>query len=527
MNSNDLVEEAERLYDLGFHVFPIPYGKKIPYGPWKFLQVTRLHQQSFPELFERSNVAVMTGRLSENLFVVDCDTFEDYNRVSRELSKREIQTWERNSSRGGQFWFLCSDGEVANEKIGKIDILGNNKFTIAPPSLHPIGMIYHWNSVEQWLPTTVSLAELDFLNLKLKTPSSGMKLKGGSCSSSNLPPVAAQVLIHRDSSHYRGDNSSAEYAACLSLLNAGWCDEEIIRVFRHTQPPHFCKVGELNFRTHVLRPAHVRIDSSASNGESRNTPSEFYKKWADARPWPGRTGNSDKAVFIALCERMRLDKNVRFRASVREVSVLASLSLETACKSIHRLIKQGLVKREGSTVAAGAFLYSLHLPDAPAPDGGESRTVGVAYDTVRSPVRLSPDGTTPTVRLSPDGTMPTVRLSPVNHGAWHWSALGKSAYEVYKTLARGGEMTVRQVEGMTGRSERTCREVLKKLRECGLVEKKETGWIAVAVNNEVFDDLADYFGTADRTALRQENFAEERSRRATEFVLKQKAEWRG
>jgi len=72
-------QSAMELFDAGFNVMPIPRvgmeydGEKPPYGPFSMLFATRLDRAGLPILFDRSNLAVIVGRLSHNLFVLDCD----------------------------------------------------------------------------------------------------------------------------------------------------------------------------------------------------------------------------------------------------------------------------------------------------------------------------------------------------------------------------------------------------------------------------------------------------------------------
>jgi len=55
-------------------------------------------------------------------------------------------------------------------------------------------------------------------------------------------------------------------------------------------------------------------------------------QFSETHAWQGRTGNTNRAVFHALTERAKLGTNQgnAFRASVREIAVLARVSRETA-----------------------------------------------------------------------------------------------------------------------------------------------------------------------------------------------------
>lgn len=536
MSVDAIAEEALLLYDLGFHVFPIPHGRKTPYGSWSFLRLTRLDPSGMEELFHSSNIAVMAGHLSSNLFILDCDTMEDFNVVSTKLQELGIGTWIRNSARGGQFWFLCNDGEVKNALYGRIDVIGNNKYTVAAPGLHPSGIRYTWLQRDTLRPTTVSLSQLPFLPLELHHPSGRhVSHAGSSLLSSDLPLTAHRVLREHDTTRYNWDNSRAEYATCLSLISAGWCDNQIMNLFRRDSPPHFVKQGESKFAKYILGPARHRISKTNPVSTCNDRPSSKYRNWANATPWPGRTGNSDKAVYLALCERMRLDNKLIFRASAREISELASVNPETACRALRRLIEMGLVTRQDKSDLSGAFTYSLQLSSEltdglPADglpseladgrlltslaDSGINRTVGVAYNPVRD-----------IVRITPEPTSTIVRITPVNHDVWHRKGLGKSAHQTYEKLLTNGEMTVGKIVEMTGRSERTVRTALDKLLNFGLAERTANGWKALPVSEDHLDTIAEGLETQGRAAQRKEKHRTDRAKRANNLLKKQIADW--
>lgn len=259
----DLVAEAERLYDVGLNVLPIIRGSKDPYGSHAILTTTRLHRPSLAGLVAGSNIAVMAGRKSGNLFVLDCDSWTSFNEVGDGLAARDISAWIRNGVDGGQYWLLCQQGEVANGTVGDVDVLGNRKYTVAPPSIHPSGMVYEWLRREGPQPPLVSLDRRDGLGLRLETV--GRRRVRGK--QHELPVVANRVLVEQDTMGY-GSNSEAEFAVCLSLIGVGYGDAEIMRFFALFPPPHYVKVGETNFTKSLLDQARAK-QVPLSRGASR------------------------------------------------------------------------------------------------------------------------------------------------------------------------------------------------------------------------------------------------------------------
>ena len=252
--------EALALFDLGLHVCPILRGSKKPHGKHKFLNTSRLQRSALAGLCDGNNLSVRAGRLSGNLVIVDPDTFEDFDRLDREFKARNLRPRIRNSVRGGQFWFFLEDGEAANavwrneHGFEHVDVLGHDLYTLAPPSVHPTGMVYEWLDRTAELPTFPLSALISFLPIQLRTRCR-REVRGEKRSS--LPDVADKVLFQKDVAKYGGDNSAAEYAACLSLITAGWTDTAIMDLVSEIAPLHYRKTGDRNFAKNVLAKARV------------------------------------------------------------------------------------------------------------------------------------------------------------------------------------------------------------------------------------------------------------------------------
>lgn len=342
-------QAAIQLYDIGFNVMPIPRvgmehgGKKPPYGKFSFLFTTRLGRSSLPLLFDRSDIAVICGRLSNNLFILDCDKPQTFSWIGQELEKHNINAWVTESVRGGHYWLLSTEGEVRNATpIAGLDILGNHKYVVAPPSVHPSGLIYQWIKRDGILPPAVFLDKLPFLE--------GLSLI--KARRALLPTVAKSVLIDKNLGNYQS-NSEAELAAAMSLAKGGYSDEEIISIFEKYNPSHYASKKDSSswFQRYIL-PKAFAYSNSAPN-------SNKLASWANSRPWPGRTGETDKSVFLALCHRAKLDGREHFRASVREVAELAHIEKMTAQRSLIRLIQDGLITKVGRDRLSNATLYQF------------------------------------------------------------------------------------------------------------------------------------------------------------------------
>lgn len=482
-------QTALESYDAGFNVLPIPRvrmeynGRKPPYGKYGLLFATRLHRAYLPELFDRANIAVICGRLSHNLFVVDCDTEREFKRVGQELKKRGIVAWVTVSARGGHYWLLCAEGEIKTSKLSEtLEIIGAHGYILIPPSVHPTGTIYEWLHRDGDLPPTVSIDALDFLlGIELVRRREG-----------DLPLTARRVLVEHDTRKYHS-NSEAEFAAVMALAKAGWGDDEIIEVFEKYQPPHFARkrnpAGWL--RRYMLPKARKNTETS-----DRRTHTDTRAAWALSRPWPGRTGETDRAVYLGLCKRARLDRRIAFRAASRELAALANLSRRTVTASLHRLIASKLIERAGSDSLSRASLF--RFTDLP------SQPLGVS---------------SPLYPCSDSGL-----LTP-NSDAWHRQALSKTGLAVYRALLVDGDMAAGQLCQRTGRSMRAVKRALAKLNQFGLTTVIGELWAAEPGNSATFDGVARACGTGGKTAKRIERYMMERAVHVSRMLIKQKRAW--
>ncbi len=506
---DDSVREALDLYDAGLNVFPIIRASKEPYGSHSILTTTRLHRPSLPGLVQDSNIAVMTGRLSGNLVVLDCDTWDVFERIKAALDAAGIAAWVRNGIDGGQCWLRCADGEIANAHVDGVEVLGTRLYSAAPPSIHPSGMVYEWVKRGGLQPPLVTLGRLAVLGLGLETV--GRRRARGKLH--ELPVIANRVLVERDTTGY-ASNSEAEFGACLSLLGVGYDDADVMRFFAMFPTPHYVKVGETHFRKSVLDQARTKQMPRARSA-SRSLGylhSSAFVGWAESRPWPGRTGNTDHAVYLALCHRMRLDGGANFRASVREVAELAAVNKETAYKAIGRLVAAGLAHREGTDAQGSSSHYSLSpqiLPDAESvsfnftvPDN-ETRTVGETYAPVGNSVRISA------------------------HDVWHRDALGKSALACWTEMQKSQGLTVAVIAERSGRKPPTVRRALEKLKDHGLAFEDDGQWYAADVTIAALDQIALEQGTLGRADGRVQRHRTERERHATAVIEAQKRAWLG
>lgn len=159
----------------GWSIIPIPYKQKQARLSWKEFQHRRPTIEEAKYWFQddslriqESNIAVITGDVSNRLLVIDFDNPRLYTVW---YEQNQLDSLSVVTGKGIHVYFRLAQGEEPplNGKFlinGQVagDIRYNGGYVIAPPSVHPNGQVYRWCS------TGSSLVSLRFEDLKLTRP---------------------------------------------------------------------------------------------------------------------------------------------------------------------------------------------------------------------------------------------------------------------------------------------------------------------------------------------------------------------
>jgi hypothetical protein len=136
-----MVRTALTLLDNGFSVVPA-IGKK-PSTPWRVYQIKRPQKTQIIKWFNKYrqvNIAVICGRVSGGLAVLDFDDAETYKKLSMHLVGLPIV-----KTRKGYHVYLRCEDLIRNKKLamrdGKVlvEFRGHGGYVIGPGSRHPNG----------------------------------------------------------------------------------------------------------------------------------------------------------------------------------------------------------------------------------------------------------------------------------------------------------------------------------------------------------------------------------------------------
>ena len=135
-------------YELGLSVFPIQHGNKRPaISSWEPYQHRLPAAEELSDWFagREANIAVVCGRVSGNLVVMDFDDAKSYEEFFTNRERLKKSTLVCRTARGVHVYLRAAE-PVRTFKIRelKLDIRGEGSYVVAPPSLHPSGTRYEF-----------------------------------------------------------------------------------------------------------------------------------------------------------------------------------------------------------------------------------------------------------------------------------------------------------------------------------------------------------------------------------------------
>ncbi len=170
---------------------------------------------------------------------------------------------------------------------------------------------------------------------------------------------------------------------------------------------------------------------------------------AQSRPWPGRTGRTDKAVMLAVLARATRAGCDQPLCAVRDIAPAAGVTKQTAAVSLRRLCAAGWLERQ----------YERCAPD-------QAQRYRVRQNQTGYSLGGSGDN------LSSSGARPDA------HPAHEcWVRLGKTARDLWCALD-AQPRTARALAARSQVSPRTAVRQLPKLASVRLSERRPAGWIA-------------------------------------------------
>jgi DNA-binding transcriptional ArsR family regulator len=348
-------------------VIPIPHEWKRPNFRWKKMKWTKLWvlldsakgRADLADLFRlgAGGLAVICGRPSENLFVIDCDTRETLAAVRYELWKRGIIAPVVISSRGGHIYLRSREGAVKSIAAGVIpnlEVQGDGALVVLPPTRHKSGIVYQWEGGMPRNIPTVSIEEIDFLS-----DENGLSVELQTATSERRLHDHTRRYLDKGHATPEGKRNQALWDAARDYE---WVGKDLSHAMLDLLPIALESGLYESEASATIASAFRGQRPEIKSTKSSNSITARLEAYRDGETWQGRTGKTDKAVFSALIERRRVDSYHRsdgsFRASYREIMSIARLnSWKTVRRAIERLEEAGCIETVGQDKDTSANLY--------------------------------------------------------------------------------------------------------------------------------------------------------------------------
>jgi DNA-binding MarR family transcriptional regulator len=243
-------------------------------------------------------------------------------------------------------------------------------------------------------------------------------------------PNPARALLEGSTS--RRNQQSTERSLMTSLVNRDLSYFQILEQFMNN--PDLVKFHELReasskkaltYHKHLYNEA---VDFTANNDSPGRKAAIQAMAWAHSNPWPGKTGSTDRAVYLAHVEIAYRAGRMTYAASSRELAERSGTTRATATKATKRLDKKRLIQIINSGDRVNAVVYRLrkNIQSDPHPIEREWGNL-YAFD------------------------------------AFRFMGLGRSAAAVWECLREHGPRSPKELAQRTGRSVETVRRVLKRM----------------------------------------------------------------
>ncbi len=390
--------------------------------------------------------------------VVDCDTPETYTYMRNWLEgcglDPDVFPTVQTQSGSGRHIYLKTkntptDKHAALLAIGSGELrFGRGAYVVAPSS--QIGRRrYHFvSSYPEALQKLRPIKWRELQPLITSSPSLDLEFPPVRLVRRALPQATERLLVKLARTEgptspflNYASRSEAEAAVIAVAILTGWTFTEIADLFIEEQPGHF---NEHNKPAYYLRLTYRRVLSAIGSAPTRQAIALMYNNAANA-PWPGRSGSTDRAVYLAVLATAWAWDSWTVQASLRHLAEHAACGRSTVSRALKRLRSQGHTQLV-DIAPNDAHVYQINVSDAHKWDNSHSGG-GVSGDEafVRGEAEL-----------------------------WARERLGQVAAQVLGVLGRQGR-GVRELGELTGRSRGAVSAALRQLRAWDLADTQHGG----------------------------------------------------
>jgi len=444
---------ALELHGRGWNVVPLLEASKKPVGglPWGKFNTIRQSHDEVKQLFadHGGNVGVVCGEVSDNLFVLDCETDDVFNELWK--ATKHLPVLVVRTPRGGHIYGRCEfpvKPRTIDTKWGKVEIRSNGQYVVSYGSVHPNGMEY----MLMTNPETIhkfplgKLAGVEWLVLEYDPKNTELK------------KILRDSGIAENLAKGYTSRSEAEMALITLMVRKGY-DKNAISSFLSSSG-YGDKFVEMQDKSPSR--AFAWLDLSIKKAQNLGHTQEFTEVQrnmsdlktllvsASLRGRKGATLYKALLVHINTCDAS--GKKV-YHLSIREGCEKAGMSHPTFMKMNAELVQMGLVEIVKATKGIEGNSYSLNQK---------------AVREFLESLNLQDFNTHINTHVTNCESFGVLGLFEVG-------SFGHSANQIYNILRTNPGLTIAQISKSTGRADNTVRRVLTKMAENGIVKREENG----------------------------------------------------
>lgn len=446
----------------------LPVSKVVALDHWKTFQTQAPSEAERNAMFSEPglNIAIICGSVSDNVIQIDAETPRARDLEYERLCRVGLgNTWISSAPSGGGHFFLKTPFAVKSRgKVNDVEVKAQNTYCLAPPSLAVSkvdGSVQPYEFVSR-PPQILTIESVDQVPwLRLEPAALHIPLRTYS------RKVQRLLKGEWDRSHYE-TRSEAEYTIIVCLVNAGYSFTEIEYAFNNHKAAG--KYAELQSKdaqqaADYLWRSYTDARAWCANPSTARKNALELLNFAQSIPWRGKSGSSQRAVFIAHCGLNYKGGKQTYHASARDLAEVAGVSKSVASTATARLCAAGAVKLVQESAHTFAARYEL-------PKIGE----------------LEKQTNTRTL-IKPYCGGVSGYSSFLLPEAFRRRGLGLSCYEVLQALG-AGPASAPQIAKQTGRHVQTTRSALNRLKRHGLTAKSGKLWRGRAVEDIDLEDLS-------------------------------------
>ncbi|MBL6982265.1 MAG: bifunctional DNA primase/polymerase [Anaerolineales bacterium] len=356
--------------ELGFDTLPLEPGtKRARLKGWPRLTP----EQMWQDAPENANVGIRGGG-SAHLAIIDCDDKEKPGTYQNFLSwfdglgyKESDLVIIKTASGVGRHIYITLDGSLPGHARNVSKSFGAGEFrhgfgayVAAPPSVVDSSS---YSLVSGNLYRRPTLTAQDVLQFLGPQKSIRQALEPIPFRRSGYIPKRTLALLNGLGIESYQSRSHADQAILTGLVNAGFGFDGALQLF--SKYPGTGKFQEIQAKSTQQAFSYLRTSfdnafkfASAQESRPRQLASQA-KEWAMSKPWPGKSGQYDKSVFIAHASIAHHACRYEYGASVRDLAERAGLSPEACMNATRRLCEAGLISLVKEWIADCSNTYRL------------------------------------------------------------------------------------------------------------------------------------------------------------------------